>query len=137
MVFLFYQKQLLSTMTSPARDGVKNGIPYVYQIHRCTEGRDRGSLSAGLIYIDYDFDGLAFCFCHGQRPVISSTVVQPSIVRITIMMARKAILSMDGSTEIVFIIVAATRISRPIRMVRPSDCRYLLTAGCIPCCCIR
>ena len=56
MVFLFYQKQLLSTMTSPARDGVKNGIPYVYQIHRCTEGRDRGSLSAGLIYIDYDFD---------------------------------------------------------------------------------
>ena len=27
MVFVFYQKQLLSTMTSAARDGVKNGIP--------------------------------------------------------------------------------------------------------------
>jgi hypothetical protein len=68
--------------------------------------------------------GVRSSFCHGHRPVISSSKEKLRKVRISTMMARTPTLSNVGVTATVRMMSAATRSSRPSRMDLPSSCRY-------------
>ena len=60
----------------------------------------------------------AGAFCHGHRPVISSTVLQLRVVRMAIMRASRPRALGVISTVIVLMMAAATRTSRPINSPR-------------------
>src|SRR5262249_37215161 len=63
--------------------------------------------------------------CHGHRPSISKTSVQPRKVRTNTRPASRPRLMKDNSCAMVFTISAATRTSRPSRSDRPMRILYI------------
>ncbi len=70
-------------------------------------------------------EGTAGGFCHGHRPLISTSRVQLRKVRIATTQASTATLSNVGETATVRMMSAATNSSRPSRIARPSSLRNL------------
>lgn len=79
--------------------------------------------SAGCLNFQFRGGGRPV-FCHGHRPVISSSSEKLRNVRISTMPPRTPTLVSVGVTATVRMISAATSSSRPSRIDRPSCCRY-------------
>ena len=67
--------------------------------------------------------GVAMYFCHGQRPVISTSSEKLKKVRMTTMPPSTATLVRVGLAATVRMMSPATRSSNPNKIVRPSSSR--------------